>query len=702
VTLEDVAVPEAPTPEALETAGTRPADGLDERFRWVFRAACALVILPVYVAAVRNGLHHWVPTWDAATTTVRVNDVFSRHPPLIGMWSSASGWSGHQINFIGALQLYLLAVPVKLLGTTWGVLLGMATLNSAALLTGAWLIRRRVGYRLGLVGCAFLASLVWAVGSEVVVDITPMQMGVMPYMLLLLAAWSVADLDLAAIPILALVGNYLFLDHLTFALAVPVLTVWSLALLAWGLRRRRRDDRPAWPATRRRLVRFGGLAVALTVVVWLPPLYQQVFGRGPGNLGALLSASGAKPPYVPKALGALSAVVATVAVPPLWFRPSFRVATFNADGAGTSFLKATIAAAVLLGLYALGLWAARRRADRTSVVGLTTGLVALLVGFGTTKKSTNPFGLRVNYLHSLWPMSVFVWLVLVLALIRTWPAWSPKVRPSRGLATAGLVAVAVTAVFSVLALPSRDLGAGTPAWTVPLARSLQRQLPAKVRGKGPILVEWSGATGAWALWPSVMLDLQAAGVPFKVATVSDQHQFGLDRAFQRANPNARYALLVSSNRVALPGYHRIAEAHEGIPAQVAEFERLDQQVHAWAKTVHKLELDPATANQPAKLMEPYQQMLNGLVAKARASGTSIADSPVFVMNVSNWYDEAHHKLVVQVPGIDPVVLHRWAKLSYDTATHDVYVYLAPIGAALANAGPLTSTAPGPVVGNSSP
>ena len=111
VTLEDVAVPEAPTPEALETAGTRPADALDERFRWVFRVACALVVLPVYVAAVRNGLHHWVPTWDAATTTVRVNDVFSRHPPLIGMWSSASGWSGHQINFIGALQLYLLAIP---------------------------------------------------------------------------------------------------------------------------------------------------------------------------------------------------------------------------------------------------------------------------------------------------------------------------------------------------------------------------------------------------------------------------------------------------------------------------------------------------------------------------------------------------------------------------------------------------------------
>ena len=133
---------------------------------------------------------------------------------------------------------------------------------------------------------------------------------------------------------------------------------------------------------------------------------------------------------------------------------------------------------------------------------------------------------------------------------------------------------------------------------------------------------------------------------------------------------------MSSNRVALPGYHRIAEAHEGSPAQVAEFERLDRQVHAWAKTVHKLELDPATANQPAKLMQPYQQMLNGLVAKAQASGTSIADSPVFVMNVSNWYDEAHHKLVVQVPGIDPVVLHRWAKLSYDTATHDVYVYLA--------------------------
>jgi hypothetical protein len=702
VTLDDVAVPEAPTPEALEPSEARPADRDDERFSWVFRAACAVVILPVYVAAVRNGLHHWVPTWDAATTTVRVNDVFSRNAPLIGMWSSASGWSGRQINFIGALQLYLLAIPVKLLGTTWGVLLGMATLNSAALLTSAWLIRRRVGYRLGLVGCAFLASLVWAVGSEVVVDITPMQMGVLPYLLLLVAAWSVADADLAAIPVLAVVANYLLLDHLTFALAVPVLTIWSLALLVWNLRRRRRDDRGSWPATRRRLTRNVGIAVGFTVLVWLPPLYQQLFGKGPGNLGALLHASSATPPFVPKTMGALSAVIATVAVPPLWFRPTFRIATFNADGGGTSFVVAALATAVLLLLYGLGFWAARRRTDRTSAIGLATGLVAIAVGFGTAKKSTNPYGLRVNYLHSLWPMSVFVWMVLVLALIRTWPAWSPKVRPARGLAVVGATAVAVTAVFAILALPTRDLGAGTPAWTVPLARQLQRQLPAQVKGKGPILVEWSGATGAWALWPTIMLDLQAQGVPFKVATVSDEHQFGLDRAFHRSPPNARYALLISSNRVPPPGYHQIAAAHEGSPAQVAEFERLDKQVHDWAKNVHELKLDPATASQPAALMVPYQKMLNGLVASARASGTSLADSPVFVMNVSNWFDEAHHKLVVQVPGIDPVLLHRWAKLSYDSTTHDAYVYLAPIDAALASLGPTSSSTTGPLVGNSSP
>jgi hypothetical protein len=323
------------------------------------------------------------------------------------------------------------------------------------------------------------------------------------------------------------------------------------------------------------------------------------------------------------------------------------------------------------------------------------------VGFGTVKKSTNPFGLRVNYLHSLWPMSVFVWLVLVLALIRTWPAWSPKVRPARGLASVGLAAVAVTAVFSVLALPTRDLGAGTPAWTVPLAQSLHRQLSAKVRGKGPVLVEWSGATGAWALWPDLMLDLQAEGVPFVVAGLSDQHQFGMDRAFDQQHPNAQYALLISSNGVAPPGYQRVAVAHEDSAVQVARFERLDREVRAWAKGVHQLELDPATLNQPARLMKPYQQVLDGLVAHARATGTSIADSPIFVMNVSNWFDEAHHKLVVQVPGIDPSILHAWALMKYQTMTHDVYVYLAPISVVLANAGPIVSTT-GPAVGNGSP
>jgi hypothetical protein len=124
-------------------------------------------------------------------------------------------------------------------------------------------------------------------------------------------------------------------------------------------------------------------------------------------------------------------------------------------------------------------------------------------------------------------------------------------------------------------------------------------------------------------------------------------------------------------------------------------------VRAWARGVHQLRLVPAALTQPARLMVPYQQMLNGLVAKARASGTSIADSPAFVMNMSNWFDEAHHTLVVQVPGIDPSVLHAWALRKYQTMTHDVYVYLAPISAVLGNAGPIVSTT-GPAVGNDSP
>lgn len=674
----------ADVPGAIDVARGSAQDP-ERLHRFAFRIAAVLAILPIAVAAVRNGLDGWVPTWDAASTAFRVNDVFTRYPPLMGMWSSASHWSGTQINFIGALQLYALAVPVKLLGNTWGVLLGMAVINSAAVLTTLWLIRRRVGYPTALVGCAFVASLVWALGSEVIVDLTPMQMGVLPYLLLLVTAWSVADGDLPAVPILAFVANYLLLDHLTYVLTAPAIAGFGLVLLAARLRAERHQEPEEWQTRWRSARNAIGVGAAITFVVWIPPLVQQFFTRQPGNLTSLYQASRAKPPFSATMLGAASALSATVAVPPLWLRDTFSNPRFLPDGDGRPFLVGLGCMLLLLGLNGLGLFFARRRHDRTIAAALATALMALALGFVTVKKSPGQYGLRGNYLHGLWSLAAFLWMVLALALVRLWPTL--RVR-WRGRAPA-LGALAVTAVFCVLTIPRADLGAGTSAWSIPIAKSLDAQLIPALRGKGPIMVRYSGSSGAWAMSATVLLSLQNAGIPIRLEGVENARQYGFQRAYIADPPNARYIAVVSTNPTAPAGYERIVDVPALSAKEQAEMLRLEAQVRAWLNEVGRPKVSHALRKKNPDFASGVDFDLGQLVRSLPEPGDLVGEKD-FQSLATAWLDKGQKVRALHISGIDPKVLQRWGELRTEDTEHHVFVYLAPIdrpGAARPDSGP---------------
>ncbi|HET8930516.1 MAG TPA: hypothetical protein VFN21_07665, partial [Acidimicrobiales bacterium] len=82
--------------------------------------AGAATILPVWIAAFRVGMRHLIPVGDTAIMALRAPDIVSAHPPLIGMPASSASGAEHIVHFPGAWQLYWLAVPVKVLGATWG------------------------------------------------------------------------------------------------------------------------------------------------------------------------------------------------------------------------------------------------------------------------------------------------------------------------------------------------------------------------------------------------------------------------------------------------------------------------------------------------------------------------------------------------------------------------------------------------------
>ncbi len=667
---------------AVERSTTRGVDDVNDRIvRILFRLAALLTVLPITVAAVRNGLDNWMPTWDAATTTFRVNDVFTRHPPLMGMWSSASHWSGHQVNFIGALQLYVLAIPVKLLGNSWGVLLGMAAINTAVVLTTLWLIRRRVGYVSALVGCAFVASLVWSLGSEVLVDITPMQMGVLPFLLLLVAAWSVADGDVKVLPLLAFVANYLLLDHLTFVLIAPFITVSGLILLAVRLRSERSENPNAWKSRVRQLRRQFGWSAAITIVVWIPPLLQQFASKQPGNLTSLLQASSAKPPFSATWLGAASALSATIAVPPMWLRDSFAHPRFLPDGDGRPFVVGLLGMVVLLGLYVIAAAVARRRHDRTIGSAVAMGLVGIAVGFWTVKKSPGAYGLRGNYLHSLWTLAAFVWMVLGLALVANWPTLR---RWWKGRATAVGAALLVT-VLSILTLPRADLGAGTSAWSIPVARSMDAQIVPALRGKGPVLVRYSGRSGAWAMMANVLLSLQQANIPIRLRDIENARQYGFNRAFIESPPNARTALVVSTSPITPEGYTRIADAPVLTDAETADMHRLEGLVRAWLEKIGTPKSSKAFHARNDAMAGGVEYRLTQLRAQVASPGDLVTLDD-FRQVAATQFDADPDHLVLDTTGIDPEVLRRWGKLTREDLERHVYVYIAPIERALDDGG----------------
>lgn len=672
-------VADAGRSRATDVGGEVEVEVEGRTVRWVFRVAALLTVLPIAVAAVRHGLDGWIPVGDAATTAVRANDVFSRHLPLIGMYSSATQWVGRPINFPGALQLYVMAVPMRLFGNTWGVLLGVATINATAILTSCWLIRRRLGARAATVACVFLAAFVWMLGSEVLVDMTPMQMITVPTMLLFVAAWSVADGDLPALPILVFTANYLFLDHLALAALVPIMVLSALVLLYLDSRRRRREEPTSWPQRRQALRRWSGLSLLITVIAWLPPLFQQFFRDPPHNLTNLYEASKATPPNTVSWESTFSAVGATIAAPPWWLRPTFHEASFSADGTGRPALLVIACSVALLLAYGAALLGARRRQDRALMNGLLIALASVVSVLVSTKKSTNPIGLLVGYLHSVWVSAVFVWMMLAIAAVRL----LPRPRPPQLRRIAQPVALAVTAVWCVLALPASDQGAGSWPWAIAPAKAVNAQTIPELRGKGPILVMSGHSLEEGAIQSSLLLAMQDAGIPFVLEGLTNRQQFGARRAYAPENPHAQdvqLALYVTNSATppADPRLRLVASATAELRIPAHEFAELDEIVRSWAARRGRPRVNAAVDEASPQLAAETQARLDKAYDEAQASGGSVVDDSAFVTAALGTPALRHSGSWLDTTGINPDTLRRWAEERYHLSRRTFRVYLGPI------------------------
>jgi hypothetical protein len=265
--------------ERVEAPAAGPA-----RRPWVVPAALtAALATPLVVALAVLRDPHWYPMLDVAMTELRIRDVTSSDPPLVGLPGRIQGL-GHAGSHPGPVSFWALAPLYRLFGgSAWAMQAATATLNLVVMAATVWVLRRRLpSLRATVAVVAALAVLLRAYEAERLTEAWNPYLPMMWWFLFLLAVWSVLCDDLAMLPVAAVAGSFCAQTHVPYVgLAGGLGAVAVAATVAWFVPRR--HDAGA----RRRLLRWGAATAGVVAVLWLPVAIDQLTSE-PGNVSVLV------------------------------------------------------------------------------------------------------------------------------------------------------------------------------------------------------------------------------------------------------------------------------------------------------------------------------------------------------------------------------------------------------------------------------
>ena len=508
------------TPDAGSLDGASVSDRPEARNRILLVVVMVATIVPFFWAAIRDARNGFYPTLDVASTVVRARATFSAHPPLLGMWSSGSSWAGHEIHFPAPTLLWFLAGPTHLFGNTWGPLLAMALLNAFWVSLAIYLVYRRVGVNAALITALFFNLFIWSIGSENLIDARPMEMVTIPFLCFLFLTWLVASGEIDALPGFALVANFLFLNHLVLAIQVPVISMCAGTGIVLWIRRTRREQRNVAGGDTavspfKRLRRRSLQALAITFILWLPALIQQIT-TSPGNLNLLLSASRQHRLPVGSYVVGYNTTIRLIARPSFWFRGRFSQPSFRHDLGHLG--PWDIASGVVLLTIFIGLGiAAWRRRDRLALGALAVAVVGITISIETVTQAPSAWGFPLSYLRSLWGLAAFVWFAVAFSAYRR----------INGIVRTRLASFAAigAVVFGMSALSYANYGSAIDMVHSPLAQTMVDKVVPQLKGRGPIYVTGGSDFTSQRYYAALLLGLDAAGVPYCVGHGTSQ-QYG--------------------------------------------------------------------------------------------------------------------------------------------------------------------------------
>lgn len=482
----------------------------------VLALLAGLPILAATIVALTKG---WTPLGDNATIAMRSGDVLRGRPPLVGMPSTSDMVrAGVRSDHPGPLEFYALALPGAILGPA-GLVLAIAAANIGACWAAIGIAWRRGGKPLATLTTGLVLVLCLTLGSTIIRDPLNSHAGLLPFLWVVLAAWDLTLGRLRSAPWAVVAATWCAQLHVVFlptvavlGLGVVVLTVRELDDRTLRARRRGRRRLAARERAARR--RSLGLAAAVGVLLWLPPLIDQVGGTG--NLGKLASVGGQDGQGV--AFG-LRALVRAFGTPPAFLRlDSWPLLALEGPGpADWAMALLTVALVIAVARDA------RTRRDHALVRLLQVDALVVAGTFLTLVRT--PLGgavLAADPLHLLWPVTGLVWAGIAWGGWRSWedrralPTSDPdEQRAPAGRRQGALVAiglVASLAVTTVTVTRTRTFGGFGEGLMDPVA-AVEAPTIAAARGHGTAEV----AVGGWAsrLYgrAAVLEALERAGIP---------------------------------------------------------------------------------------------------------------------------------------------------------------------------------------------
>lgn len=424
----------------------------------------AVVLPPVAVVvgwAVLAARAGWQPVGDDAVIGIRAGDVFSLHPPLLGMPSSFVEWSSVQPHHPGPLLFVVLSPFVAVLGrSATALLVGVVVVNTASITLVAVAAHRRQGRQgAGLAMVGILAVLP-ALGNEPYEPLNPV-LAFLPFTAAVFCAWGVVAGDRTLLPYGIATASFALQADLSYSVPAIVLLILMLGAVATdGWRRHRTGGREG---NARSLAVSGGVLLAC----WTLPAIEATAHKG-GNFAELLRA--VRTPNLSTAGAEFAVHTVTSTLNGSWVA-SLRPAEFTA---GLNPLGVVVAAASVV---ATG-WALHRR-SRLLLRLLGTTALAVAAEAWTTSRTPAAAGVESYYILPAVATAMAWWFAVAVALHDLF-----RTKVTSGIRSAG--PRSIVAVLSVLILvpycaavvgsaPSRNayLRPNWPA-VAPVARQLER------------------------------------------------------------------------------------------------------------------------------------------------------------------------------------------------------------------------------------